>query len=44
MLGQQPYFMNGPGTGPEDAARFREALEAVVPDDVDVESTQVIKL
>jgi PAS domain S-box-containing protein len=27
VLGQQPYFMNGPDTAPEDAARFRVALE-----------------
>lgn len=27
VLGQQPFFMNGPGTDPRDAARFREALE-----------------
>lgn len=26
VLGQQPFFMNGPGTDPEDARRFREAL------------------
>ena len=27
VLGQQPHFMNGPGTDPADARRFREALE-----------------
>src|SRR3712207_2226707 len=27
VLGQQPFFMNGPDTDPEDAERFREALE-----------------
>src|SRR3712207_9179858 len=27
VLGQQPYFMNGPDTDPGDATRFREALE-----------------
>ena len=27
VLGQQPYFMNGPGTDPEDAERFRAILE-----------------
>lgn len=27
VLGQQPFFMNGPGTDPRDAARFREAIE-----------------
>jgi PAS domain S-box-containing protein len=26
VLGQQPHFMDGPATDPEDAARFREAL------------------
>lgn len=28
VLGQQPYFMNGPETDPEDAERFRRILEA----------------
>lgn len=28
VLGQQPYFMNGPQTDPEDAARFRQILES----------------
>lgn len=27
VLGQQPYFMNGPDTDPEDADRFRRILE-----------------
>lgn len=27
VLGQQPYFMNGPDTDPEDAERFRHILE-----------------
>lgn len=27
VLGQQPYFMNGAGTDPDHARRFREALE-----------------
>ena len=27
VLGQQPHFMNGAETDPEDAARFRQALE-----------------
>ena len=27
VLGQQPYFMNGPGTDSKDAARFRQILE-----------------
>ncbi|MGN6591260.1 MAG: PAS domain-containing protein, partial [Sphingomicrobium sp.] len=26
VLGQQPHFMNGPDTDPDDAARFEEAL------------------
>jgi PAS domain S-box-containing protein len=26
VLGQQPYFMNGPDTDPDDVARFQEAL------------------
>lgn len=26
VLGQQPYFMNGPDTDPEDAERFRQIL------------------
>lgn len=26
VLGQQPHFMNGPDTDPDDVARFREAL------------------
>lgn len=26
VLGQQPYFLNGPDTDPHDAARFEEAL------------------
>lgn len=26
VLGQQPFFMNGPDTDPEDAARFRQGL------------------
>ncbi|MBB3909548.1 PAS domain S-box protein [Sphingomonas desiccabilis] len=28
VLGQQPHFMNGPDTDPEDAERFRRILEA----------------
>src|SRR5690242_18567386 len=28
VLGQQPHFMNGPGTDPNDAARFSEAIRA----------------
>lgn len=28
VLGQQPHFMNGPDTDPDDAARFEEALRA----------------
>lgn len=28
VLGQQPHFMNGPATDPQDAARFEEALRA----------------
>jgi len=27
VLGQQPYFMNGPDTDPQDAHRFRDILE-----------------
>jgi PAS domain S-box-containing protein len=28
VLGQQPHFMNGPGTDPHDAARFEEAIRS----------------
>lgn len=28
LLGQQPHFLNGPGTDPQDAARFQEALRS----------------
>jgi len=28
VLGQQPHFLNGPGTDPKDAARFREAIRS----------------
>jgi PAS domain S-box-containing protein len=28
VLGQQPHFMNGPGTDPKDAARFAEMLRS----------------
>jgi PAS domain S-box-containing protein len=38
MLGQQPFFMNGPDTDPEDAQRFRSAVNDGR--DVEVESFQ----
>jgi PAS domain S-box-containing protein len=41
VLGQQPHFMNGAGTDPEDARRFREALEQ--DRDVVLESAQYRK-
>ena len=28
VLGQQPHFLNGPGTNPQDAPRFREMVRA----------------
>ena len=41
VLGQQPYFLNGCGTDPEDAERFRAALAA--DRDVVVETVQYRK-
>jgi PAS domain S-box-containing protein len=38
VLGQQPFFMNGPETDPDDAERFRSAL--VNGEDIEVESYQ----